>query len=301
MKRILRKAVEVASPLLYSRFYSKQKPGFSWKGKQAGASITFDVEYARDAQVLRKTVELLESYEIRGSFACIGKLVEQFPKEHKVIVDAGHEVMNHTYAHPNHDILNPGEFFNKLSREKQEFEISQFEKTSEKILGVKPVGFRAPHFGDLNSRDCYEILEKRGYLYSSSTVLTKTHANGMPFFPWKENYLHPSNEFGFSVLELPVATCPKHYYSVFDSYHCYRTTPPVHGGEGEFYSLFKQALGLARAHGTYANFYFDPSDVVGRKDFEDSLEFLSSEKEFWTAACEDIAIFFKSHSKKNDA
>jgi len=131
MKRVLRKAVELASPLLYEKFFFGSR-GASWAGRKCAVSITFDVEYARDAKALKRTAELLDSYSVKGSFACIGKLVEQFPREHALIADEGHEIMNHTYSHPNHDVLNPAEFFNRLPREKQEWEIAEFEKTSKK-------------------------------------------------------------------------------------------------------------------------------------------------------------------------
>lgn len=298
MKRFLRKAVEFASPLLYQKFFAgSQKSRVSWNGRESAVSITFDVEYDRDARALKQTAELLGSFGIKGSFACIGKLVEQFPREHNSIVDSGHEIVNHSYSHPNHDVLNPEKFFNKLSPQEQDFEISEFERVSSKILDVEPEGFRAPHFGDLNSQSAYEILEKKGYLYSSSTVLTKTRAGGMPFHPSKQNFLHAGVGLSaFQLLELPVMTCPKHYYSVFDSYHCFRTAPPVHSKEGEFAELFKKAVETGLKRGIPVVFYFDPSDMMGKKekDFENALEFLSSQekqKRVWVATCAEIAKF----------
>ena len=303
MKRVMRKLVEVASPLLYSRFFAGGQKGFSWSGgKKFAVSITFDVEYDRDARDLRKTIDLLDSYDVKSSFAVIGKLVEQFPREHKLVADDGHEIVNHTYSHPNHDVINPNEFLNRLPPERQEWEIAEFERVSETLLGVKPVGFRAPHFGDLNSAEAYGILEKRGYLYSSSTLLTKTKAKGMPFFPSRENFLSPAiGEKAFPMVELPAMTCPTHYYPVFDSFHCFRTTPPAHPGEGEFYDIFVKAVELAAKHGIHANFYFDPSDVVDKSDFESALEFLSNSKA-WVATNEQVAEFFKAQSgfKAND-
>ncbi len=296
MKRILRKAVEVASPLLYRRFFSSSR-GISWNSKKCAVSITFDVEYDRDAKSLKKTLELLDSYGMQGSFACIGKLIEQFPREHALVAEGGHEVVNHTYSHPNHDVLNPNEFFNKLSKEQQEFEIAEFERVSEKILGVMPKGFRAPHFGDLNSQSAYEILEKRGYAYSSSTVLTKTRAGGMPFKPSRKSFLSPAHGAdAFGVWELPVFTCPQHFYSVFDSFHCFRTSPPAHSPE-EFLELFKKSVLIAKQCNIAATFYFDPSDVVGVKEFEECLEFLSENKgEVWVLKSGDVADFLLSNT-----
>lgn len=298
LKKAVRKAVEFASPLLYKKFFYGHRKS-SLNGKQAVVSITFDVEFERDVKALPKAVELLDSYGIDGSFACIGRLVEQFPREHALLTESGHEIVNHTYSHPSHEVLNPNEFFNRLSREKQETEIAEFERVSKRILNVVPKGFRAPHFGDLNSKEAYEILEKRGYLYSSSTVLTKTGAKGMPFFPSKSNFLKPSaanSSDSFKVLELPVMTCPKHYYSVFDSFHCYRSNPPVHPHDGEFFALFEKSLAMAMRKGLYACYYFDPSDVAGRKDFSQSLELLSSNENVWVATCEEAAEYFRKRS-----
>ncbi|MEM4255203.1 MAG: polysaccharide deacetylase family protein [Candidatus Norongarragalinales archaeon] len=290
MKRFFRKAVEMASPLLYEKFFLGSR-GVSWAGRKCAVSITFDVEYAKDAKALRETAELLDSFSIKGSFACIGKLVEQFPREHALLADEEHEIVNHTYSHPNHDVLNPREFFNALPAQKQEFEIAEFEKTSRKFLGVAPVGFRAPHFGDLNVRGAYEILEKRGYLYSSSTVLTKTKNKGLPFSPSRKNFLKPAyGESAFKIIELPVMTCPKHFYSVFDSFHCFRTVPPAHVEKGEFFNLFEQSFNIAFRKGIHANYYFDPRDVVGNKDFARSLEFLKG-KDAWIATNSAVAEF----------
>ena len=294
MKRFLRKAVEIASPLLYKKFFLGAR-GMSWAGRSCAVSITFDVEYARDAQSLARAVEVLDSFDFKGSFACIGKLVEQFPRQHALVADEGHEIVNHTYSHPNHDELNPREFFNRLPRERQEWEIAEFERVSRKILDVTPVGFRAPHFGDLNSQGAYEILEKRGYAYSSSTVLTKTGAKGLPFNPSRKHYLKPGfGENAFGVLELPVMTCPKHYYSVFDSFHCFRTAPPAHS-PGEFPDLFKKSVLISKKYNIPATFYFDPYDVVRLKEFERCLEFLSQQKgDVWVAKSCDVAEYFAS-------
>ena len=290
MKSLLRGALSLASPLLYKRFYEKNSS--SWKGKKFAVSITFDVEYSRDAEVLKSTVDLLNSYSIKGSFACIGKLVEKFPSQHELIADNGHEVVNHTYSHPNHDVLNPNAFFNRISAAEQEKEIVEFERTSESILGVKPVGFRAPHFGDLNSAEAYSILEKRGYLYSSSTVLTKTKAGGMPFIPSKSDFNSPAKGGGYNLVELPVMTCPSHYYAVFDSYHCYRSNPPAHAEPGQFSHSFSKSLDYAEENGVFANYYFDPYDVVSKKDFADALDLLK-QKDCWVATNAEVARFFK--------
>jgi hypothetical protein len=94
-------------------------------------------------------------------------------------------------------------------------------------------------------------------------------------------------------------SCPRHYFSVFDSWHCFRASPPAHHRKGEFSQVFKEAVELARRYGVYANFYFDPRDVCGLKDFERALEFLGErKKDLWVAPSADVAEFWKKKNSK---
>ncbi len=281
-KIIPRKIAEYGAPLLYSRFFK----GFAkqeWKGKKFALTLGFDIDYPEDVIALPKLLDLLSENSLVGSFAAVGKFIELNPAPFKRIVEEGHELVNHSYSHPN-GYFNPDEFFHKLPKYLQEEEIKKCHDICVKKLGYSPLGFRTPHFGDQHCESVYPLLKKLGYVYSSSTLLTRT--KGLPFYPTPDG-----------VLELPVMTCPMHYFPVFDSFHCFRTQPPAHPKKGEFIELFKKALIMAGEYGYYANFYFDPMDVVRKEEFIECLQEARKADAFTTTSLQVARLWKKEHSQ----
>jgi len=227
-----------------------------WEGKPSCFSLSFDVDFLADVKALPMLVAILDEYSIKASFAVIGMLVEQYPPEHRLLVEAGHEIVNHTYSHPNHLELTPNRFFDKISIQEQEEEIWRCDEVIRNVLGIKPVGFRTPHFGNQYASSVYAILRKFGYLYSSSTVAPHTSSFGYPF---RERD---------GIWEFPVSTCPMHPFTTFDTWHAFHKSPPFlkragwHQDNDEFYRLFTQLIGLGIDNGSYINLYFDPQDIL---------------------------------------
>ncbi len=275
MKRVLRHAVSLAAPLLWKKFFHGRPPN-PWLNRRIPVTISFDPDYPEDVEAIPKLLELFGTFGWKTSFACIGRWVEKYPRIHHAILDQGHEIINHTFDHPNNELLNSKQFFNKLSEKEQEEQIAGFEATAKKILDYTPVGFRSPHFGDLHTQSVYAILERRGYTYSSSTHWTVTNSQGRPYRPSKTDFHRKDENNGYRLLELPMASCPRHYFPVFDTWHCYRTQPPAHPKAGQFKTVFQEAVTLAQKNQAYANFYFDPRDVVDNPDFEESLVWLKN-------------------------
>lgn len=61
--------------------------------------ITFDDGPV--AQVTPEVLDVLENYNAPSSFFCLGKNVEAHTELYKRVINAGHTVGNHSYAHPN--------------------------------------------------------------------------------------------------------------------------------------------------------------------------------------------------------
>ncbi len=78
------------------------------------------------------------------------------------IVDAGHEVGNHSFHHE--------PWLHLYSRPQLEAELTQAEEAIEYATGRRPIGFRGPGFSV--SAEVIEILTRRGYLYDASTFPT---------------------------------------------------------------------------------------------------------------------------------
>lgn len=104
-----------------------------------------------------KILELLARYEIRATFFIPGWTVEAHPAMCEAIVKAGHEVGHHGYLHKRPD---PSRF--DIAKE----EIDRGFDALKRVLGVTPVGYRAPS-GE-NFTELLSYLAEKGIRYSSS-------------------------------------------------------------------------------------------------------------------------------------
>jgi len=286
-KKIARSGAALVAPLSWRLYLRKNKKEWP-RGARCAVTFSFDYDYVSDVMCVRDLCEAFNSHGLTASHAVVGKYVEAFPRDHALLVDAGHELINHSYSHPDGP-LNHSERFNELSPKRLEEEVAGCEHACKKALGVKPVGFRAPHFGLLNTQKIYEILDKRKYLYSSSTNLTTTQSHGTPYHPNKQDF-HKAGAPHYRVLELPLFACPTHYYPVFDSWHCFETG--AHAREGQFKGLFSRALHLAEKYGAHLNLYFDPHHVAHLREFNAVLE-EAARSRAWVASSREVAEWWR--------
>lgn len=242
-----------------------------WKSKRACLSISFDCDYPEDVEAFPNLLKLLSKYPFKTSFACVGRWIEKYPNEHKRIIEEGHEILNHTYSHPDNEILNPGRKFRYISREEKKEEIEKCHEICNKVLGYEPIGCRIPHFKHLFTHEIYGILKEVGYSYSSSTWLTNTKSFGMPFATEK------------GIIEFPLSTCPKHPFTVFDTWHSFNSPRLshriVHRTEEEYYELFKTLINMGIETNSYINIYIDPLDVLKMKKFGALLDYVAEKRE----------------------
>lgn len=104
-----------------------------------------------------KILEYLRSIELRSTFFIPGWVVEAHPAMCEAIVKDGHEIGHHGYLHKRPD---PADLAHDIEEVDRAFEALK------RVLGVKPIGYRAP------SGENYDALIKhlrdRGILYCSS-------------------------------------------------------------------------------------------------------------------------------------
>jgi len=242
-------------------------------------TLSFDCDYEEDVKALPQILNMLEQYRIPASFACIGRWIEEFPELHRSILDKGHEIINHTYSHPDNEQLDPDRRFNELSWREKRGQIEKCHKVCRELLNYEPVGFRTPHFGRLFSEEDYQILRELNYLYSSSTRAVATPENGQPFLA-KEG-----------ILEFPLSSCPKHPFTIFDSWHTVslRTPSSAHRNNADFLKWFKRLVDLAITTRSYINVYWDPQDIIKVSSFEQVLKYLADRRDkIWLATYSQI-------------
>jgi len=272
--------VSLYYPLFLYCFLKWKRRHILWTGEKACLTLSFDCDYEEDIKALPQLLDMLDSHKIPVSFACIGRWIEAYPEIHNSILDKGHEIINHTYSHPDNEQLDPDRRFNELSRNERKEQIEGCHRVCRELLNYEPVGFRAPHFDRLFSEEDYLVLSGLNYLYSSSTSGVATPENGQPFFTRE------------GILEFPLSPCPKHPFAIFDSWHTTspRTPGSIHRDGDDFLRWFKRLVDLAIATRSYINVYWDPQDIIKVKSFEQVLKYLADRRDrIWLATYREMA------------
>jgi polysaccharide deacetylase family protein (PEP-CTERM system associated) len=155
-----------------------------------GAWATMECRIERNLDVI---LLLLDESNTRATFFTLGWIAERYPQLVRRIVENGHELASHGYAHLRASEQSREEFYKDVTRAK---------RVLEDIAGVEVKGYRAPSFSI--GRDnlwALECLREAGYRYSSSLYPIRHDHYGMPDAPRFAFYPQ-----GTRLLELPVTT-----------------------------------------------------------------------------------------------
>ncbi len=138
-----------------------------WFGyKNVTPAMLYRGEYGARVGVPR-ILETLRRYGIQSTFFIPGHTIESFPDEVAAILQDGHEVAHHSYAH-----VDPSEQTPDEERRDMERAFAALDR-----IGVKPLGFRSPS-ADFSSVTL-ALLEEYGFLYDSSLMADDFH----PYHP----------------------------------------------------------------------------------------------------------------------
>ena len=256
-----------------------------WNGKKACLCISFDPDETKDVLAIPKLLDLLDRHKFKASFAAIGILVEQHTEIFQDIINRGHELLNHTYSHPDNIEFNPDVHFHKISPDERLKEIVKCHETVKSLLNYEMKGFRIPHFGNQFISDIYPMLEKLGYRYSSSTIAARLKSCGFPFRVNK-------------ILELPMVCCPRHPFCIFDTSHAFRSTLARHS-PGDYLSTFSRLVRLGIRHGMFINLYQDPQDLH-KFDYARMLEIIAGRRnELWIPTYGEITEKIEKQDRQN--
>ena len=260
----------------------------SWNGRRSCLLLSFDIDFPEDCDALPRVVKLLSDHGVTASFACVGRWVEEYTDDHRAVVDGGHELVNHSYSHP--ELVNaPGRFVSRrsdlnehrweeLSLDERRVEISRCQEVVDDTLGVRMRGFRAPHFGNVDPVPLYPVLAAEGFVYSTSMLSPRGRRFGLPVL-----------EKG--VVEIPVTTCERHPLSSLDTWHAFYARDGWHGDD--FAQVLEAQLQRAVRCGGITNIYLDPKDTE-RFDFNRFLETaVGLGDDCWIATYGDFADWFR--------
>ena len=129
-----------------------------WFGyKNVTPAMLYRGEYGARVGVPR-ILELLKRYDIPATFFVPGHTIESFPEPTAAILEAGHEIGHHSYAH-----VDPSEQTPAEERADMERALACLAR-----IGVKPLGYRSPSGGF--SEVTISLIEEYGFLYDSSLM-----------------------------------------------------------------------------------------------------------------------------------
>lgn len=224
-----------------------------------------------------KILEYLRSVEIKATFFIPGWVVEAHPRMCEAIVRDGHEVGHHGYLHKRPD---PADF----AEDKEE--IDRALDALKRVLGVVPVGYRAPS-GE-NYDELLGYLRERGILYSSS------------FRDDIRPYRHRMRDGSQGVVELPVnMSFDDWLYGLSQRYSPRPMFPKEH-----VLSIWNGELDQTREWGGLVTMVMHPQ-VTGRPMrlgiFRDFISRARGFGDVWIATGKEIAEHFVSQEKVHSA
>ena len=123
---------------------------------------------------LPKVLDLLDEYNIKATFFCLGWIARTYPQIIKEIKKHGHEIACHSDKHFFVREMNPKSFQEDLSRALDSIE---------NIIGEKVVSFRAPAFSiSEDATWAFEVLVNNGIKNDCSIFPTTRSFGGFPTF-----------------------------------------------------------------------------------------------------------------------
>ena len=218
-----------------------------------------------------KLLELLASLEIQATFFIPGWTVAAYPQMGEAILRGGHEIGHHGYLHK---LPDPGKLDEAIE------EIDKGLDALKSVLGVEPVGYRAPS-GE-NFAALLHYLHQRGITYSSS---------------WRDDirpYRHRLSDGSAGPVEIPVNYAFDDWTFGLSS----RVSPRALFGREPVLDLWKDELAGTHAWSGVTTMVLHPQ-VSGRPMRWHLLqEFLIHAREqgdIWITNGEKIARHFEAH------
>lgn len=128
--------------------------------------LSLTVNAAGGYRALQEILEILSRHGVRATFFLTGQWMEEHPSLVKQMVQAGHEIGNHSFTHPHLGVLGESDLY---------YEIATADAIIKELTGERSRVFRPP-FGEYNSQ-----LMKAAYQLGYHVVMWSTNT-----YDWRD-------------------------------------------------------------------------------------------------------------------
>ncbi|MEG1536257.1 MAG: polysaccharide deacetylase family protein, partial [Clostridia bacterium] len=136
---------------VYNNKPLRKIPVYNVERSDKKVALTFDAAWGADKT--QGIIDILNKYNVKGTFFLVGFWVDKYPEMVKAISDSGFDIGNHSKCHLHMPTLSVGEITK---------EIEYVNAKVKDITGKQPKFFRAP-FGDYNNQ-LLECLEEQNMI-----------------------------------------------------------------------------------------------------------------------------------------
>lgn len=193
---------------------------------------------SRIEPITYKLLDLLDSFDAKATFFCLGWVVDKYPNLVLEVFRRGHEIASHSHLH--------GLVYSQ-SREIFREDVKRSINSIEYLIGTKVRGYRAPGFSIRESELwAFEVLIELGIEYDSSIFPAYRSHGGFESFP-----IHDPVMLNFkngNLLEFPISTTTFFSKSF------------VVSGGGYFRLAPFSIVNCAAKRNNYNMYYFHPRD-----------------------------------------
>lgn len=232
--------------------------------------LSFDCDTPEDIEVAWDVHQRLREFGICASYAVPGELLARGASVYRRIAETGAEFLNHggrshTYFDTDLGRYRSNFFYDQQSLDVLEADIVHGDRLVTEVIGMKPEGFRTPHFGTFQRSEqllfLHRLLARLGYRFSSST----TPLAGLRFGP-------AFTKLG--LMEFPVSGQGDDPLSILDSWGCFHAPDRVLTPEDYRRKALLLAQHLDRSPGLL-NFYADPCHIAHEPIFFETMRELA--------------------------
>lgn len=225
-------------------------------------TLSFDCDTEEDRDVAWDVHARLMDMGITPVYAICGDLLRDGEKVYSRIFETGAEFINHgdrrhTYFNEEEKAFRPCFFYHQQALDVVEKDIRDADQSIQDVLGIKPKGFRAPHFGTFHKAEqldfIYNISRDLDYDFCTTTCPFQSFRTG-PAAQKEDLY------------EFPVSGRGSDPLTILDTWSSF-----INVEEGQQVDYYEEAQSAAafyqQAEAGLLNYYADPSHVAGNEDF----------------------------------